>query len=109
MSLPFKVVNPPATPEALARLSSIFGALPDSYLAILATSDGVECGIHDKDGDCLVLWPTGQLPKLNSDYEIQRWLPEVIVIGSDGGGEAIGFDRSTASDPELWPVVRIPF
>jgi hypothetical protein len=36
-------------------------------------------------------------------------VPELLAIGSDGGGDAIGFDRAASSNPELWPVVRIGF
>jgi hypothetical protein len=105
----FHVLEKPASPAALEALQATCGNLPASYLAFLAESNGAEWCVHDQGGDCLSLWPSHEVPKLNEDYEIARWVPSLIAVGSDGGGDAIGFDRLVSGDPELWPVVRIGF
>jgi hypothetical protein len=105
----FRVLQSPASAPALAELESECGALPRSYLAFLSESDGAESCVHDRDGDCLALWSAREVPKLNGAYQVARWLPEFLSIGSDGGDSAVGFDRAAAPDPEAWPVVRIGF
>ena len=50
-----------------------------------------------------------EIPGLNEAYQIARHVPELLAIGSDGGGCAVGFDRGGETDPESWPMVRIGF
>ena len=40
----------------------------------------------------LVLYPLEELQEVNDDYEIEKYLPDHIIIGSDGGGELYGID-----------------
>jgi hypothetical protein len=105
----FRVVQPAATRRHIATLRAAIGPLPDSYTEFLLESNGAEWCIHDQGGDCLALWTTKEIPQLNEDYEIARWLPDLLVIGSNGGGDGIGFDRAASQDPELWSIVRIGF
>jgi hypothetical protein len=105
----FRVLNPPATTAELTILRTVCGSLPLSYLDFLAQCNGAESGVHDEGGDCLAIWSSKEIPELNEAYQIARWVPELLAIGSDGGGDAIGVDRAASPDPELWPVVRIGF
>lgn len=83
--------------------------LPLQYLAFLRETNGAELGVHDRDGDCLCLWSVTEVPEMNAAYSIQRWLPDAVAIGSDGGGDAMLLDMSLAAEPECWPVVRVGF
>ena len=105
----FRVLQPPATRDEIAALQSACGVLPASYLDFLAETNGSERGVHDADGDCLTLWASNEIAALNDAYQIARWVAEFLVIGSDGGDSAIGFDRAESMNPELWPVVRVGF
>src|SRR5436309_3340249 len=105
----FRVSRGPATQTTLATLRSACGSLPASYLGFLGMCVGAESCFHDRDGDCLVLWSSWEIAELNAAYQVARWVPELLVIGSDGGDDAIGFDRGVSLNPELWPVVRIGF
>ena len=106
----FRVVQKPCAAESIGQLESALGhGLPKQYKELLLQTDGAEWAIHDDEGDCLLLWPTVELIERNADYEIQRWLPDVVAIGSDGGGDAIVLDRSASPDPDYWSVARVPF
>lgn len=104
----FRVTQPGATVQELAALQKTLGyALPDAYLSFLAKTNGAEWCIHDgNSGDCLAMWEVNEIVTMNQGYQIQRWLPQVLAIGSDGGGDAIVFDRSSLSHPDAWPVAR---
>jgi hypothetical protein len=109
ISSDFKITCSPASPSELSRLlSAVGGLLPLSYLDFLAQSNGAESCEIDKTGACLVLWSAQEVQELNEAYGIQRYLPTFLAIGSDGGDDAIGFNRTT-DDPEKWPVVRVGF
>src|ERR1043166_36209 len=103
----FKATRPPASKRDLIKLmSSHQGGLPQSYLDFLALCNGAESCINDRNGDCLVLWSTNEIAELNDAYSIPHYLPEFLAIGSDGGDDAVGFDRR-GSTPNEWPIVRI--
>ena len=53
----------------------------------------------------LQLWKAEELKECNDGYEVQRFAPALLLIGSDGGGEAYGFD--VRGNP--WKVVQVPF
>jgi len=109
-SMLFRVLRPPAHAEELATLVSASGGkLPGSYLRFLGQANGVEWCVNDEGGDCLALWRVNEIVELNEAYAIPKYVPELLAIGSNGGDDAIGFDRSESEDPEEWPVVQIEF
>ena len=108
-ALPFRITQPPASAAEIQELLAAVGPLPSEYLNLLAASNGAELGIHDRDGDCLALWSVRDVLELNDAYEISKWLPALLAIGSDGGDDAIGFLRKNGSDPNIWPLVRVGF
>jgi hypothetical protein len=76
--------------------------LPSDYVAFLSKFDGGEGMI----GEAYVMfWGTGDLPEMNAAYQVAEYAPGLLLIGSDGGGEALAFDMRKTS----WPVVRVPF
>ncbi len=42
---------------------------------------------------------------MNQGYEVENYAPGLLIFGSDGGGEAYGFDTR---NPQ-WQMVDIPF
>jgi hypothetical protein len=42
---------------------------------------------------------------MNQSYEVQKYVPGLLVFGSSGGGEAYGFDTRFPD----WPIVQVPF
>ena len=53
----------------------------------------------------LMLWRVEELAEMNTAYQVDEYAPGLLLIGSDGGGEAFAFD--TRTNP--WPVVKVPF
>lgn len=44
------------------------------------------------DNNYLLLWEKSELEELNTDYETQEFLSNIMLIGSDGGDIAYGID-----------------
>ena len=77
--------------------------LPEEYVEFLKLSNGGE-GFIGKNS-YVILWGVDELASLNQSYEVQQYAPGFLVFGSNGGGEAYGFDTRTTT----LPVVQIPF
>jgi hypothetical protein len=77
--------------------------LPPDYVEFLEFANGGDGFIGDNS--YAILWGVDELPQFNLDYEITRWAPGFLAFGSDGGGEAFGFDTRE----ENWPVIQLPF
>jgi len=77
--------------------------LPEDYVAFLRVSDGAEGFIGDNS--YVILWSSKELSSMNDAYEVQKYVPGLLIIGSSGGGEAYGFDTRGSA----WPIVQVPF
>jgi hypothetical protein len=72
--------------------------LPKNYTGWLTENEGLE----DVFGDCyLRLFAAHELLQANQDYGVAESLPGFVMIGTDGGGEAVvldcrGGDRTVA-------------
>ena len=72
---------------------------PSDFRSFLAWSNGGEGQIGNQ---YLNIWSSGEIRKLNDDYQIGRYLPGVVGIGTDGGGECYALDyRIDAKAPHL--------
>ena len=60
-------------------------ALPDDYLAFMRDHNGGEGPLGKNCYGCF--YRMEELQEVNDDYEVRRWWPGHIVIGTDGGGE----------------------
>jgi len=91
---------PGASSELLARVALEVGRpLPSEYLRLLGYMNGGEGFL----GEAYVrLYSAEQLAPLNRAYGVQEWIPGHLLIGSNGGGEAIAL----APDDR---VVEVPF
>ncbi|MGO8704301.1 MAG: SMI1/KNR4 family protein [Candidatus Brocadiia bacterium] len=96
--------RPGVKEDAVAKSEKQLGVkLPSEYLEFLKFTNGGE-GFIGK-GDYLMLWSVEELVPLNQSYEVQNYAPGLLIFGSDGGGEAYGFDTR----PPQWPIVQVPF
>jgi hypothetical protein len=96
--------QPPASDEAIAASEvALQMELPHEYVEFLKTTNGAEGFIGPSA--YVMLWPVEQLDSLNHAYEIQKQAPGLLLFGSDGGGEAYGFDTRIPG----WPIVQLPF
>lgn len=96
--------NPPADQQAIAAYEkSIAKRLPADYRAFLGASNGGEGFIGDQ---FLLLWRIEELAELNEAYAVADELGDgVLLFGSNGGGEAYGFDCRSGG----WTVIQVPF
>ncbi len=96
-------LDPPAASDVVERLSSkLNAALPADYLDFLRQHNGGEGFIND---DYIIFWKAEELADFNREYEVEKYAPGVLLFGSNGGGEAYGFDTQSAE----MPIVRVPF
>ena len=97
--------SPEATIQQIKAVAqSISYKLPDDYIELLLWSNGVEGFIGE---EYWVLWSIEEINELNLAYQIGDYLPGLLAIGSDGGGECIALDyRFQNPEPAL---VRVPF
>jgi hypothetical protein len=95
--------RPSATDSAIAAGKRELGVdLPPEYREFLKRANGGE-GFVGKN--YLILWRVEELASMNQAYQIQEYIPGLLIFGSSGGGEAYGFDTRTPN----WTIVRVPF
>ena len=91
-----------ASAEALAALRVVSPmSLPESYFALLAFSNGGE-GPLCVQPLWLSLFPAEEVVRLQLAGTFRESHPNLLVIGSNGAGEAVAFDLGT---PEPYTVV----
>ncbi len=96
--------NPPAPVGAISRLETDSArSLPRQYADFLRRADGGEGFIGANA--YAILWRVEELLRLNQEYEVELNAPGLLLIGSDGGGEAFAIDYE--SDRRLF--VSVPF
>ena len=96
--------RPGATCAAIAETEEQLRAkLPAEYVEFLKLSNGAE-GFIGKNA-YVMLWGAEELASMNQSYEVQKYAPGLVIFGSDGGGEAYGFDTRHP----YWPIVKMPF
>ena len=69
---------------------------PEGYARWLQDSQGLEA---DLGGCYLSLYAVGELVERNRAYEVAAFVPGLILIGTDGGGEGIGLDTRGEGSP----------
>lgn len=96
--------HPPALTEAVESFEQLYGEeLPSDYRAFLFITNGGQGFVGDNG--FVNLWRVEELSSLNDAYEVRQRLPGLLVFGSNGGGEAFGFDIRRIP----WSVVQVPF
>lgn len=87
----FKMAKPP---------SEFLQGLPEDYLAAVGEFGGREGFLGET---YLRLYRLQEMVALNLAYDVPSFLPEIIVFGSDGCGEAFAFPLGEPA------VVQVPF
>jgi hypothetical protein len=95
--------NPPASLESIVRCKAgLSFSLPADYVQFLLQMDGGEGFVGEH---YLMLWSVERFVEMNSGTYFSEAAPGLIVFGSDGGGEAFGFDARSAPPP----IIMIPY
>lgn len=76
---------------------------PIDYCKFLEWSNG---GHGLIGGNRLALWQIEEIEQLNSDYQISFYLPGVVGIGTDGGGECYAYDFRQNPDKPM--IIQVP-
>ena len=93
---------PGASPTVLARLQGASPVrLPPAYLNLLAFSNGGEGPLPVQPFN-LCLYSAEEVIEIEREGSYKDFSPGLLVIGGNGGGEAIALDIRGA---EPWPVV----
>jgi len=96
--------NPGISEEGLTKVEAEIGlTFPPDYRAFLRRMDGGEGPIGPEA--YLSLWRAQDIRATNQSYNVAASAPGFLAVGSDGGGEAYGFDIRDRT----WSVVRMPF
>ncbi len=76
--------------------------LPEDYKDFLKEVNGCEGVFNGKN--YAIIWNGYDLGKYHQEYQVGNFLNGMLLIGSDGGGEAFAFDRLNEMK-----IVRVPF
>lgn len=63
------------------------------YADVLRWHNGIEGFVSPMQ--YLMLWSVEEIPSLNAGYRVGDYAPDIVLVGSDGGGTAYGRDKST--------------
>lgn len=96
-------LNPGISEDRLEQIiTSLPYPLPDDFIAFLKFSNGGR-GMVGKH--YLLIEKAEELLKFNNDYHVPIDAPGLFIFGTNGGGEAYGFDLRNQD----YTVVMIPF
>jgi hypothetical protein len=95
--------NPPVKENVESKLEN---NLPNTYINFLKFSNGIEGTVVN--GSYLQLWKAEELSELNKNYQVEKFVPGMYLIGGNGGGEALGIDLRKNS-PTYGYFYKIPF
>lgn len=95
--------NPPADSRAIKEFEALSHVqLPQDYVCFLRKMNGGEGEFGEA---YFKLWSLKLIVENNKGYKVEEFWPGFLAFGSDGGGEAFGFDLRTAAKE----IVAIPF
>ena len=107
----FKFEPQAASQTDIDTISRYYGStLPDDYLQILNLAYGFEgtiCRPGNEQDWTIMIFYQADLLDLNKLANLEEWEPNLMMVGSNGGGEAYLLARPTDSRFML-PWVRLP-
>lgn len=98
-----------ATASQIEQMESDLGiTFPNDYKEVMLWSNGCSSRIGNVS---LRLWRLSELKQLNIDYQLVKYVPQIIGIGSDGGPNCLGLDYRSRSTPNyvLVPVGDVDY
>jgi hypothetical protein len=93
-----------ATTEQIKQAEAALGVgFPSDYKTFLSWSNGGEGQIGNR---YFSFWSAEEIKELNDDYQISKYLPGSVGIGTDGGGECYALDYRMY--PETPSLIQCP-
>jgi hypothetical protein len=80
--------------EKGAAAESVPAIVPSGHAELLKHYDGIEGFVADEH--YLIIWRAREIEELNVAYSVARYLPGVVLIGTDGGDTGFGVDADGA-------------
>jgi cell wall assembly regulator SMI1 len=97
-NIPLVSVREPSTEAKIKEIESRLGKnFPEKYIQFLKQTDGF-------DSDEVRLYPIGEIEERNATYEVDKYCPDFINIGDDGGGSAIMVKNASFQDGKVYLV-----
>ncbi len=97
-------MRPAASDKQIRECEERLGiVLPEGYRQFLKRSNGGE-GFVGPNAYAM-FWSVEELHSMNQGYEVEKYLVGGLLFGSDGGGEAYGFDLRNPKSS----IVQVPF
>jgi hypothetical protein len=91
--------NPaPAEHELQEFLNNIQFNLPDDFLDFYKKANGGSIYFSE---DFVNLWRLADIEKLNKDYNVDKYAPDFLIFGSDGGDTAYAIGKLTGHIYEM--------
>ncbi len=95
--------RPGATEAAILSSEQRLGVeFPVDYVEFLKLTNGGEGFVGE---EYVILWAVEELAEMQQSYQVVSFAPGLLIFGSNGGGEAFGFDTRLLSRK----VVKVPF
>lgn len=86
----YLTLKPGASKETISAVQAILAiSLPEQYLDFLRLSNGADGFVGVS---YLTLWALEELEQFNREYQVTEFAPGLLLIGSNGGGEAYAID-----------------
>ena len=96
-------LNKPASLNTIEEVEKSLGIkFPSDYVDFMLFTNGCEGSIGES---YIVMWPIEEIVQNNEDFEVEEYVPGLILFGSNGSGEAFGFDMRT----EKPSYIMVPF
>lgn len=76
--------------------------LPEDYITFMQQYNG---GEGDVGENYLAMYPLNEIIECTEDYEVEKYIPGLVLIGSNLGGEAFALDYRT----DKINYIMIPF
>lgn len=93
-----------AIAEQIKQAEAALGIeFPSDYKTFLSWSNGGEGQIGNR---YFSFWSSEEIKQLNEDYQISKYLPSIVGIGTDGGGQSYALDYRMS--PENPPLIQCP-
>lgn len=77
-------------------------SLPEEFITYHARDGRREGPVSSIALGWMILWPLADIYRLNDEYHVTEFAPDLLGIGSDGGGEMLAFDKDDR-------VLKVPF
>ena len=97
-SVPFISVKGPSTDAKIKEVETKLGkGFPEGYIKLLKQTDGFA-------SDEVRLYSVNEIEERNLTYEVDKYCPEFINIGDDGGGSAILVKSAAFAESKVYLV-----